>query len=192
MKKSFLIFVSTIIMLSVSAQNEESTGVQKVFQKLVLDVGAAPFSKSIDDERQMYYYNFGLGYQVIKRVDVRLCIDIFDLHNSDYYESPFEYSRSEDACDRLWGMSLGVNYKAFKGKKGTFLDNTSVAFMGKFGTAITVKYSEQESWFYDFSTRLYIGRIPYFGVGINHQNFDTFFGEDSDFTSLYLVFGMDF
>ncbi|MCF8372722.1 MAG: hypothetical protein K9H64_13940 [Bacteroidales bacterium] len=191
MKKSFLIFVSTIIVLSLSAQNEELTGTQKICQKLVLDAGAAPFSQSIDDDRQMFTYNFGFGYQVFKKMDVRLCIDLFDLHQANYYSDPVPYSVSIDAYHRLWGMALGVNYKAFKGKKGTFLENAGVSFLGKFGTAITVKYSEQESWYYDFSTRIYLGDVPYIGAGMNHHS-ELLLGMDSGFTSLYLAFGLDF
>lgn len=184
MKRIIWIVVSTLIVGNIYAQEKDLNDQIKLFQKLVLDVGATPLSTSFGDNPQMTSYNFTLGYQIIERLDVRLNLDILNIYEKNsQVNSPNYY-------ERLMGMSIGLGCIALKGKSDTFFKNTRLGFVGKFGAGISPESSEQESLFFDISARAYLGKIPYIGLGINHQITDIFNG--SDFTSLYFTFGIDF
>jgi hypothetical protein len=185
MKKIILILVSTIIMCNLFAQKEDEIGQQKLFQKLVLDIGATPLSTSFGDNPQLTSYNFSIGYQVIKRLDVRLSLDLLNI-----FEENSEVNSNLNSYERLLGLSIGLGCIALKGKDDTFFKNTSLGFVGKFGAGIAPESREQESLFFDISARAHLGKTPYIGLGINHQITDIFMGED--FTSLYFTFGIDF
>lgn len=185
MKRIIWIVVSTLIVGTINAQDKDVNDQIKLFQKLVLDVGATPLSASFGDNPQLTSYNFAIGYQIIERLDVRLNLDV--LNN---FEKNSEVNSSSYYYERLLGMSLGLSCIALKGKSDTFFKNTRLGFVGKFGAGISPESSEQESLFFDISARVYLGKIPYIGLGINHQITDIFNG--SDFTSLYFTFGIDF
>lgn len=184
MKRIIWIIVSTLIVGTINAQEKDANNQIKLFQKLVLDVGATPLSTSFGDNPQLTSYNFSIGYQIIERLDVRLNLDVLNnFEKSKVNGSAYNY-------ERLLGMSLGLGCTALKGKSDTFIKNTRLGFVGKFGAGINPDSSEQESLFFDIAARAYLGNIPYIGFGINHQITDIFNG--SDFTSLYFTFGIDF
>jgi hypothetical protein len=181
MKRFFLIIVSTLIVLNLNAQKYTETNYPKLFQKLVLDIGAVPLSVPVNDNVRMSAYNFSLGYQFTKSLDIRLNADVF--HQYKYMPHIFYLYH------RILGLSLGANFNAFKGKSGSFLEKTSLGFVGKFGVGVAPEM-EQESIFYDFSARTYFGNIPYVSLGINHQFYDSSYR--SNLVSLYVSFGLDF
>jgi hypothetical protein len=185
MKKIILILVSTIIMCNLFAQKENEIGQQKLLQKLVLDIGATPLSTSFGNNPQLTSYNFSIGYQVIKRLDVRLNLDLLNI-----FEENSEVNNNLNYYEKLLGLSLGIGCNVLKGKEDSFFKNTSLGFVGKFGAGIAPESREQESLFFDISARAHLGKTPYIGLGINHQITDIFMGED--FTSLYFTFGIDF
>jgi hypothetical protein len=180
MKRFFLIIVSTLIVVNLNAQRYNDANYPKLFQKLVLDLGAIPLSVPVNDNVRMTAYNFSLGYQFTKRLDIRMNADVFH----QYKYMPYVFF----LYDRILGLSLGANFNAFKGKSGTLLEKTSLGFLGKFGVGVAEK--EQQSLFYDFSARTYFGNIPYVSLGINHQFYDSSYR--SNLVSLYVSFGLDF
>lgn len=180
MKKIIMILVSTLVIGNLLAQKEGEINQPKLFQKLVLDIGATPLSSSFGDNLQMTTYNFALGYQVIKRLDLRLNLDVLNI---------FEENINLNYYERLLGLSFGIGCIAFYGKEETFFKNTSLGFVGKFGAGIEPQSRMQESLFFDISTRAYLGKTPYIGLGINYQITDIFMG--ADFASLYFTFGID-
>jgi len=184
MKRTIFLVISTLIMGNLHAQKKIETSQPKLFQKLVVDVGAVPLSTSFGNP-QMTSYIFSLGYQVIKRLDVRLNLDLFNV-----FDKNREVNSSSNYCERLFGLSLGLGYSALKGKGDTFFKNTNLGFVGKFGAGIISESREQESLFFDISARAHISTIPYIGLGINHQMY--FSTIEPDLTSLYLAFGIDF
>jgi hypothetical protein len=185
MKRFLLIIVSTCIMINLNAQRFNETNYPKLFQKLVLDIGAIPFSASIGDNPNMSSYNFSLGYQVTKKLDVRINADVLYQFEYEPNSVPNIY-----LYDRILGLSLGANLIAFKGKSDTFLEKASFGIVGKFGAGVSPERLEQQSLFYDISFRTYLGNIPYLGLGINHQMYDSSF--KTNFSSIYLSFGLDF
>lgn len=185
MKKFMLIFVFTLIIRTLLAQNTAENVQPKLFNKLVLDLGATPASISFGDNTQMTSYNFALGYQVIKRLDIRLNMDVMN-----FFDNNDQEGSNQKYYERLLGLSIGIGFIAIKGKEDSFFKNTNLGFVGKFGAGIEPASNEQKSLFFDISARAHLGKIPYFGLGINHQISDVFTG--SDFTSLYFSFGIDF
>lgn len=185
MKRFFLIIVSTCIMLNLSAQRYNETNYPKLFQKLVLDIGAIPFSAPIGDNPNMSSYNFSLGYQIAKKLDIRINADVLN-----QFEYKPRFIPDIYLYDKILDLSLGANLNAFNGKSDTFLEKASFGIVGKFGVGVSPEHLEQQSLFYDISFRTYLGNIPYLGLGINHQMYDSSY--KSNLVSIYLSFGLDF
>jgi hypothetical protein len=186
MKRTYLIILPILVIGNLFAQEQDDIAQHKLLQKIVIDIGATPLSKSFGDNPHMTSYNFSLGYQINKRLDLRLNLDILNI----FSEEINEWNRTLNIYERLLGPSIGIGFIAFNGKDDTFLKNKSLGFVGKFGVGIEPQSRMQESLFFDISTRAYLGKIPFIAIGINRQITDVFKG--SDFTSLYLAFGINF
>ena len=185
MKRKFLIYITALCVINLSAQNDDEVNHPKLLQKLALDIGAIPISVTTGDHPNLSSYSFVLGYQVVKRLDLRINADVFNL-----FENESDNLNDYDLYERLIGLSLGVKYSVFKGNKYSFIDRASPKFVGKFGVGISPEYSEHESFFYDFSVRACIGSVPYIGIGINQQLYFSIF--KSNLSSFYISFGLDF
>jgi hypothetical protein len=185
MKKIIFIILAALTIYSAMAQNEEKKPCSGLFQKLVVDLGAVPFSISKENNPTYRTYNFALGYQLAKRLDIRFSYDLMTM----FVKEPKNNWLNLDYYNRLQCYSLGLNYVALQGKNETFTENKKLTVAGKFGFTAYNDYGE--SFFYDISARIYLDRIPYIGLGMNHQ-----FITDEDYfpemTSLYLYFGLDF
>jgi hypothetical protein len=184
MKRVLFLFAATIMTVSLSSQEANKPGQSKFFQKIVLDIGAIPFSTSFGNPR-MTGYNFTLGYQVIKRLDVRFNLDVYN-----YYDKNREPNYPLHYDEKLIGLSIGLGYVAFKGKDNSFLNHKSISFIGKFGAGISPEDSTQQTLFFDLAARVHLGIIPYISFGFTDQ---MYFSEiDPDLKSLYISFGIDF
>jgi hypothetical protein len=185
MKKLLLIIASASILTNLPAQEGNETGYPKLFQKLVLDIGAVPYGAPIGDNPGMSSYDFSLGYQLTKRFDFRLNADV--LNQIEYKPRVFNDTY---LYDRLLDLSFGTNFRAFKGKSDTFLEKVSFSVFGKFGAGVSPEHLEQQSLFYDVSVRSYLGNFPYLGLGINHQMYDSSY--KPNLVNIYFTFGLDF
>ena len=185
MRKLLLITTLTTLMLSLNAQEENLSPTQKVFQKLVLDIGASPYSYALEDNIHIFSYSIGLGYLFSEKSDVRMNIDKFDIHcDGDHWKF------DENTYSPFLGLSLSASKKYFVGKDNTLFDNTSLAFVGKTGMAFSQKNSKQKLLFFDLSTRIYFGNVPYLGIGYNLKFYSDLYTED--LSNIYLSFGIDF
>ncbi len=184
MIRKALIAVLLVVSISLIAQGQEKDANFKPFNKIVLDLSGTPLSITNADDMQLYAYGLAMGYQFNDRIDIRINVDQFifsykfDDLNSDRY-----------LVDRLIGLSLGSNITVFKPKDDSFFANSTLGLVGKFGAGISPKYREQESLFYDLSLRANIGKVPYIGLGVNHQFGDILIEND---ISLYFTFGLSF
>ncbi|MFA5647523.1 MAG: hypothetical protein WC951_04360 [Bacteroidales bacterium] len=187
MKRLFLTAIAASMMLNLSAQRYNETEYPKIFQKLVLDIGATPFSVPIEGNSKISTYNFSLGYQIGKKADIRFNADILNQFEN-YYTSP--NTSGIYFSGRLVNLSLGTSVNIFNGKNDSFLKNISSNLVGKLGIGISPEHKEQESIFYDVSFRTYFGNIPYIGLGINHQMYGSSYKPNS--ANIYISFGLDF
>lgn len=186
MKRIILIVVSSLIVSSLIAQNEENIIKTNLFQKLVLDVGAAPLGMTTGNNLNLSSYNYTLGYQITNSFDLRINFDVFTLFGSHPYQNG-----DIDIHDRFVGLSLGTKFIAYKGKNDSFMENKSIAFVGKFGVSMFPEQYKIEYFLSDISARAYLGKVPYFGLGYSYHKglFSTLY----DFSnSFYINFGLDF
>ncbi|MDX1348835.1 MAG: hypothetical protein R3279_01240 [Putridiphycobacter sp.] len=178
MKKLSLVLLAFLLQISVIAQNTRTP-----LQRIIFDVGATPFQLDISNVGTLKSLNFGLGYEVSKRLDIRFNLDLNAFINQNIY-GPFEpYIENEFSIKK--GMSLGVNYAILKDFKFIY-DNSSLELLGKFGVDVNSN-SEQESFLYDVSVRLKMLDLPYVGIGYNHHIMDF-----HDMKGVYCTFGLEF
>ncbi len=175
-----------------NAQTEKADDYPKLLEKLVLDIGTMPVCISnpgVPGIRGMHSYSIALGYQLTNKLDLRINNELY--HFVPYLNTSDDglYFGGRPTYDRLWAWSLGANYKAFKGKSGTYMEKTSLAFVGKVGFGLFAENNWNEAIYYDLSVRGYLGKIPYIGLGINQ-----IFVDDLSYSymlSFYFTFGLD-
>ena len=186
MKNQIFTIVLIILFTGVYAQENKDKEQPKAFDKIVLDLSAIPFSISSNDyDPQLTTYSLALGYQINDKLDFRINVDQFN-----FYRNTEMTLLDTDNLKRLIGLSIGSNLIVFQGKQETFLENISFGLNGKFGAGISPEHSEQESLFWDLSLRMNVGKVPYFGIGVNHQ----ISGSMTNYNQLssYITIGVNF
>jgi len=183
MKNIILIILSALLIINLSAQEVKKDNYPKILDKLVLDFGAMPMSAPMTGEFNLNSYSISLGYQITDNFDLRINNDMFNIIGPSYIGDikVFPYGK-------VLAFSLGANYRVLRGKGDSFMKNTSLALVGKLGFGLNREFMEQDAFFYDFSVRAYLGKIPYVGIGINQIYFDVL---DDSLLSLYFTFGID-
>ena len=179
MKKTVLLLATMLIVGIISAQKPFEEKTAKVFDKLVVDIGAIPFSTSNLQQTQVSAYNLALGYKFSKRFDFRINTDLYNLFDAN----------ETNSYERLFGLSLGTNYLLLAGQNNSLLNKADIHLVGKFGAGISPENMEQESLFYDVSMRTYFGK-SYLGIGSNNQLFGS--SIKPNLSTLYISFGIDF
>lgn len=179
-----IILILTAILISLTAFSQTSSNETKTpLQKIIVDVGVTPFQITLAEKGSLKSVNFGLGYEITKKIDLRFNIDL----NAFIDRNPFgRYAENEYAY--LTGLSLGVNYNLFD-NLNLIYNNSSIDVLAKFGIDVN-DYSEQESLVYDVSLRLKMKDLPYIGVGYNHHMFGSMVY--SDMKGIYLTLGLEF
>ena len=183
MKNIILIILSALLVINLSAQEVRKDNYPKILDKLVLDFGAMPMSIQLIGEHKLNSYSISLGYQITDNFDLRINNDMFNVIGPSITDG-FKVISYE----KVLAFSLGANYRVLRGKGDSFMKNTSLALVGKLGFGLNREYMEQNAFFYDFSVRGYLGKIPYVGIGINQIYFDVL---DDSLLSLYFTFGID-
>ena len=178
------ILILTAILLSLTAFSQTSSNDTKTpLQKLIVDVGVTPFQITLAEKGSLKSVNFGLGYEITKKIDLRFNVDL----NAFIDRNPFgRYAENEYSY--LTGLSLGVNYNLFDNFKFIY-DNSSIDILAKFGIDVN-DHSEQESFLYDISLRLKMKNLSYIGIGYNQHMFGSMFS--SDMKGIYLTLGLEF
>jgi hypothetical protein len=170
----------------------QSTGDQKdsrLFQRLVIDIGAAPVTFSDPTQYDCFFYNFAIGYQFGKHFDLRIHRDLIHVFDRDYlgYPSP---------CVRLFTLSLGGNYRWYSQKTQGIFKGVSYSVALKAGATITQIWKEQQSIFYDISARIYPVKNGYIATGFNHDLFSDWirwgYPNRQHIETFYFSFGLDF
>ena len=182
MKKAVLILTLSLFNLTVFAQSDQKAD-KTPLQRIILDVGATPFQLNISNVGTLKSLNFGLGYEVGKRLDLRINLDLNAFINQYQYGPYSPYYENEFSLKK--GMSIGFNYAILNDFKFIY-DDCSLEVLGKFGVDINSK-SEQESFLYDVSVRLKMLDLPYVGIGYNHHIMDF-----HDMKGVYCTFGLEF
>ncbi len=184
MIRKVLITVLLVASASLIAKSQDKDASFKPFNKIVLDLGAVPMSITNTDDMQFYAYSLALGYQFNDRIDIRINVDQFNFSYQNY-----EFMSERYSAERLIGLSIGSNVTVFRPKKDSFFANSTLGLVGKFGAGISPKYKEQESLFGDLSLRANIGKVPYFGLGVNYQFYGNTYKENH--IGLYFTFGLN-
>ncbi|MFD1553813.1 hypothetical protein DNU06_09505 [Putridiphycobacter roseus] len=182
MKKATLIFTSLLFSLTVFSQSNQHAD-KTPLQRIILDVGATPFQLNISDVGTLKSLNFGLGYEVGKRLDLRFNLDLNAFINQNQYGPYGPYAENEFSLKK--GISLGFNYSLWNDFNFIY-DDCSLELLGKFGADIN-ENATQESILYDISLRLKMLDLPYVGIGYNHHIMDF-----NDMKGIYFTFGLEF
>lgn len=182
MKRTLLIIVTLVISITAFSQEGNSTS-RTPLQRVILDVGAVPYEYTINGAGYLRSVNLGIGYEISKRLDLRLNLDFNTFYDMNELGIP-----SPDFYRNMRALSIGASYSVLNDFKLIY-SHSQLDLSGKFGIDIN-DHSEQESIFYDISARLKFKDIPYVGIGFNHHIFDTMF--NSDFSGLYLTIGLEF
>ena len=180
MKKILLILILAIFSLSTFSQTSEITR-QKPIKKFLFDVGVTPYQYTFNNgQSSLQAINLALGYRLNNRFHLRLNVDVIQFRYTSYFYSNKLY--------RYTGLSFGANYNILK--DFTFiLDNMDLCALAKFGVDIN-SYYEQESFYYDISTRLKYNELFYIGLGYNNHMFDSFY--NSYINGMYFTIGFEF
>lgn len=183
MKKTMLLILAVLI--SVAAFSQTGTDSKRTpLQKLIVDVGAIPIQVAFKDKGSLKSFNFALGYEITRKLDLRFNYDL----NNFYNQNLFFQNNNQNLITKLTGLSFGVNYNVLNDVKFIY-DHSALDVLAKFGIDIN-DYSEQETLFYDLSVRLKMKDLPYVGIGYNHHIFDSIITRDVK--GVYLTFGLEF
>lgn len=179
MKKVLFILVAVAISTSVFSQTADKNS-RTVLQRVIVDVGATPFQFDLSDIGTLKSLNFGLGYEVSKRLDLRFNLDVNAYINQTYFGQ-----FSENSYRTTRAISIGANYSILNDFNFIY-KQSSLELIGKFGADINDS-STQESLLFDLGLRLKMLDLPYVGLGFRHHLND--FG---NMTGIYLNFGLEF
>lgn len=183
MKKIIISIIFVFVALIAYPQSSGTSNGGKLFQRLVIDIGASPVIFSDRYSPKFTFYNFALGYQFSKRFDLRIQTDIINI-----YQKNDVFNWSEE--DKMIAIGLGANYRVYFAEERIKMAGKSLSVAAKMGFAIFPESRMQQSICYDLAARLYPGRNYYFAVGLNHQLFTNW--NPSNIPTLYLGFGLDF
>jgi len=181
-----------ILSLSGAAQPDIDRPAARVFQRLVIDIGAAPVAFSNPGRFEHYFYNFAIGYQFRNHFALKFHYDL--IHAMETVDNP-PWGGSFTSFERMFAMGIGGNYRFYPQKPQGLFKGVSYSAALKAGATFSHDYSEQQSVFYDVSVRIYPKKNFYFAAGFNHDLFTDRMRWSPDkehLQTFYFSFGLDF
>jgi hypothetical protein len=180
-----------ILSLTCVAQSNGDHPASRVFQRLVIDIGATPVSFSNPSRVDQYFYNFAIGYQFKNNLELKFHWDLIQAFQTVSMGAWNDFT----TFDRLFAMGVGGNYRWYSQKTQGLFNGVSYSVALKAGATFSQDYREQQSIYYDISARLYPKKNVYFATGFNHDLFTmrSFLPSNKEHVeTFYFSFGLDF
>ncbi len=163
--------------------------VARIFNRLVIDLGAAPVTFTDVEEYDLYFYHFAIGYQFGKHFDLKLHRDLI------HVVRPLDRFFGVNNFTRNFALGVGGNYRWKPEKWQGIMQGVGYSVAVKAGATFSCDAREQQSIFYDLSARIYPVKYCYLAAGFNHDLFSERLWADyhkKHIQSFYFSFGLDF
>ena len=196
MKKYGIGFLFLMMTFTGVAQQEGDSRLARVFQRLVIDVGASPVSFSFPNSFETFSYNFAMGYQFKSHFQLRFQYDLIQSYHT--YDGGFPNGWgpwSTITSERLFALGVGGNYRWCSRKPEGLFKGVGYSIALKAGATFSESHREQQSIYYDLSARFYPKRNCYFAVGFNHDLFADrmrLVSRKEHLETIYFSFGIEF